>query len=45
MMEASNSLSMLGALSRVSNLEERDDLVKVAITFYVEGRLETSLKQ
>ncbi|XP_077089882.1 G2/M phase-specific E3 ubiquitin-protein ligase-like [Siphateles boraxobius] len=45
MLEASNSLHMLGALCKVSNLDERQDLVNAALTFYLEGRMEMPLKQ
>nr|XP_055051490.1 G2/M phase-specific E3 ubiquitin-protein ligase-like [Misgurnus anguillicaudatus] len=45
MIEASNSLHMLGALCRVSNLEERDAMVQAALTYYLEGRTEMPLKQ
>jgi len=45
MLEASNSLHMLGALCKVSNLDERQDLINAALTFYLEGRMEMPLKQ
>ncbi|XDV17715.1 hypothetical protein PO909_023535 [Leuciscus waleckii] len=45
MLEASNSLHMLGALCKVSTLEERQDLVNAALTYYLEGRMEMPLRQ
>uniref|UniRef100_A0A671MGJ7 HECT domain-containing protein n=1 Tax=Sinocyclocheilus anshuiensis TaxID=1608454 RepID=A0A671MGJ7_9TELE len=45
MVEASDSLNMLGALCNFSNLEERHDLINAALTYYLEGRMAMPLKQ
>lgn len=37
-MEAAESLSWLGSLGHITTMEEQDQLVQAAITFYVEGR-------
>ncbi|XP_030601200.1 uncharacterized protein LOC115791199 isoform X1 [Archocentrus centrarchus] len=44
-MEAADSLSIVGALRRVSTLEERDSLVQSAADFFVNGRVRTALEQ
>ncbi|KAJ8381338.1 hypothetical protein SKAU_G00021160 [Synaphobranchus kaupii] len=43
--EASDSLSLLGALCHVSSLDERDELVNSASGFYIEGRVQAGLQQ
>lgn len=45
MVEASDNLNMLGALCNFSTLEERHDLIKAALTYYLEGRMAMPLKQ
>ncbi len=44
-MEAAESLSLLGSLGHITRMEERDQLVQAATTFYVEGRTKEALKQ
>ncbi|XP_059374195.1 G2/M phase-specific E3 ubiquitin-protein ligase-like [Carassius carassius] len=44
-MEAADSLSLSGFLGHITTMEERDQLVQAAITFYVEGRTEEALLQ
>lgn len=44
-MEAADTLSILGALRRVSTLEEKDSLVQSAADFFVNGRVHTALEQ
>ncbi|XP_062870183.1 G2/M phase-specific E3 ubiquitin-protein ligase-like [Trichomycterus rosablanca] len=44
-MEAADSLSIVGALRHVSNLEEKDSLVQSAADFFVNGRVRTALEQ
>jgi len=44
-MEAAESLSLLGSLGHITTMQERDQLVQAAITFYVEGRTKEALQQ
>ncbi|XP_036433504.1 G2/M phase-specific E3 ubiquitin-protein ligase [Colossoma macropomum] len=44
-MEAADSLSIVGALRHVSNLEEKDSLVQSAADFFVNGRVHAALEQ
>ncbi|XP_032402207.1 G2/M phase-specific E3 ubiquitin-protein ligase-like [Xiphophorus hellerii] len=44
-MQAADTLSIVGALRRVTTLEERDSLVQSAADFFVNGRVCTSLQQ
>ena len=44
-MEAAESLSLLGSLGHITTMEERDQLVQADITFYVEGRTKQALQQ
>ncbi|XP_054883092.1 G2/M phase-specific E3 ubiquitin-protein ligase-like [Poeciliopsis prolifica] len=44
-MQAADTLSMVGALRRVTTLEERDSLVQSAADFFVNGRVSTALQQ
>lgn len=44
-MEAADSLSIVGALRHVSTLEEKDSLVQSAANFFVNGRVNTALEQ
>lgn len=37
-LEVRNSLNMLGALTGITSLEDRDELFQSATQFYVEGR-------
>lgn len=44
-MEAADSLSLLGSLGHITTMEERDQLVQAAITFYVKGKTKEALQQ
>lgn len=44
-MEASDSLSMVGGLDFLRSLDERDQLVQSAANFYIEGRVRAALDQ
>uniref|UniRef100_A0A3Q3AJ30 HECT domain-containing protein n=1 Tax=Kryptolebias marmoratus TaxID=37003 RepID=A0A3Q3AJ30_KRYMA len=44
-MQAADTLSIVGALRRVTTLEERDSLVQSAADFFVNGRVCTALQQ
>ncbi|KAK5604248.1 hypothetical protein CRENBAI_020759 [Crenichthys baileyi] len=44
-MQAADTLSMVGALRRVTTLEERVSLVQSAADFFVNGRVSTALQQ
>lgn len=43
--QAADTLSIVGALRHVTNLEERDSLVQSAADFFVNGRVCTALQQ
>lgn len=43
--ESSESLSLLGSMRYIGTLEDRDQLVQAATTFYVEGRTKEALEQ
>lgn len=44
-MQAADSLSLLGSLGHINSMVERDHLVQAAISFYVEGRTKEALQQ
>lgn len=44
-MEASDQLSMFGAVRFIKSLEERDLLVESAMKFYLESRIRDPLEQ
>ncbi|KAL7394632.1 hypothetical protein ABVT39_000937 [Epinephelus coioides] len=44
-LEAASSLSLLGSLSIIRTLSDRDDIISSALSYYLEGRLDTPLKQ
>ncbi|XP_049926216.1 G2/M phase-specific E3 ubiquitin-protein ligase-like isoform X2 [Epinephelus moara] len=44
-LEAASSLSLLGSLSIIRTLSDRDDIISSALSYYLEGRLDAPLKQ
>ncbi|KAK9976744.1 hypothetical protein ABG768_021947 [Culter alburnus] len=44
-MQAADSLSLLGSLGHINSMVERDHLVQAAISFYVEGKTKEALQQ
>ena len=44
-LQAVSSLSLLGFLSVIRTLSDRDNIILSALSYYLEGRLDTPLKQ